>query len=82
MKKLIEWIKQSNRWKHLAGGYLIGLCADTNYCAAYASVIAGACLEYKDKVSSSANGNGMTGMVSVAFLDSASFSMAFVSLGS
>lgn len=49
MKKLIEWIKQSNRWKHLTGGYLIGLCADTNYCAAYASVIAGACLEYKDK---------------------------------
>ena len=49
MKKFIEWFKQSNRWKHIAGGYIIGLCADTNYCAAYASIIAGACLEYKDK---------------------------------
>lgn len=49
MKKLIAWFKESNRWKHLAGGFAIGLCASSLYCAAYASVIAGACLEYKDK---------------------------------
>lgn len=49
MKKIIKWIMQSNRWKHLAGGYFIGVCSDTNYCAFYASVIAGLCLEYKDK---------------------------------
>ena len=49
MKKLIEWLKTSSRWKHLLGGILIGLLADTNYCAAYTSAIAGLCLEYKDK---------------------------------
>lgn len=49
MKKVIEWFKQSNRWKHFAGGGVIGLCADTTYCAAYASAIAGASMEYKDR---------------------------------
>lgn len=49
MKKFIAWIKGSNRWKHLAGGLLIGLFASGWYCAAYTSVIAGACLEYKDR---------------------------------
>lgn len=47
--KVIEWLKRSNRWKHLAGGCLIGLCAQDAYCAAYASVIAASCLEFKDK---------------------------------
>lgn len=44
MKKVIEWFKQSNRWKHLVGGFAVGLCAGI-----LSSVIAGACLEYKDK---------------------------------
>ena len=25
-KKLIEWLAQSNRWKHLVGGFGIGIC--------------------------------------------------------
>ena len=50
MKKIIGWFKGSNRWKHLAGGLLIGFGADSNYCAAYAGIgIAGA-LELKDKL--------------------------------
>lgn len=49
MKKLVEWFKQSNRWKHLLGGFLIGLFADSIYGVAYASIIAGLCLEYKDR---------------------------------
>lgn len=49
MKKLIEWIKTSNRWKHLVGGYLIGAFSDSDYCALYASALSAACLEYKDK---------------------------------
>lgn len=49
MKKILTWIKQSNRYKHLIGGCLIGLGADSNYCAAYAGIGVAASLEYKDK---------------------------------
>lgn len=48
MKKIAEWFKQSNRWKNLLGGFIIGVFADSSYCAAYAVSIAGLCLEYKD----------------------------------
>lgn len=27
MKKLIEWLGMSNRWKHLVGGLIIGIFA-------------------------------------------------------
>ena len=48
MSTIIEWFKESNRFKHLAGGMLIGLGANSVYCAAYAGIgIAGA-LEFKD----------------------------------
>lgn len=50
MKKFIEWIKGSNRWKHLIGGILIGLGADSNYCATYAGIGVAAALELKDKL--------------------------------
>lgn len=50
MKKLIEWFKTSNRWKHLAGGILIGLGADSTYCAVYAGLGVAAALELKDKL--------------------------------
>lgn len=50
MKKVIEWLKMSNRWKHLAGGFLIGLGADSNYCAAYAGIGVAGALELKDKL--------------------------------
>ncbi|MEG2599832.1 MAG: hypothetical protein RSA66_10215 [Muribaculaceae bacterium] len=44
--------KTSNRWKHVLGGVLIGICSDSTYCAVYTSVIAGGCLELKDKLHS------------------------------
>ena len=47
-KKVIKWLKTSNRWKHLVGGLLIGLGADSWFCACYAGVGVGAALELKD----------------------------------
>ena len=49
MKKIIQWLKTSNRWKHLVGGMIIGLGADGFYCAAYAGGGIAAALEFKDK---------------------------------
>ena len=46
--KAIEWLKASNRWKHLVGGVLIGLGADSWYCACYTGIGVGAALELKD----------------------------------
>ena len=48
MKKLFEWFKGSNRWKHLLGGIGVGLLADGWYCAVYAGAGVGAAMEYKD----------------------------------
>ena len=50
MKKLIEFLRVSNRWKHLLGGALVGLCALGAWTAVYAAVIAGSCLELKDRL--------------------------------
>lgn len=50
MKKFWKWLKESNRWKHTVGGILIGLGADSNYCAAYAGIGVAAALELKDKM--------------------------------
>lgn len=49
MKKVFRWLRESNRWKHLCGGAVIGALADTSYCALYAASITGAAMEYKDK---------------------------------
>lgn len=49
MKRIIEWLKTSNRWKHLAGGVLIGACAMGWFTAAYAGILTAGALEYKDK---------------------------------
>ncbi len=50
MKNVIEWIKQSNRWKHLLGGILVGLGSNDLYCAAYSGVGVASALELKDKL--------------------------------
>lgn len=50
MKKIKEWLKTSNRGKHLLGGVLIGLFANSIYCAAYAGVGVASALELKDKL--------------------------------
>ena len=48
MKKIINWIKESNRWKHLVGGVIVGAGANDWYCAAYAGVGVAGALELKD----------------------------------
>lgn len=50
MRKIIEWFSTSNRWKHIAGGAIIGLGANSVYCAAYAGIGVAAALELKDKL--------------------------------
>ena len=60
MKKLIDFLKDSNHWKHLIGGFLVALGAmvplmlmhtpptSTLYAMLYATLVAGMCLELKD----------------------------------
>lgn len=50
MKKVLQWLQASNRWKHLVGGICIGFGADSTYCAAYAGIGVAAALEMKDKL--------------------------------
>ena len=50
MKKIIEWLSASNRWKHLVGGWLIGVGSDDWYCTLYSSTGVAAALELKDKM--------------------------------
>ena len=50
MKKLIEWLGMSNRWKHLIGGLIIGIFSFGWFTAMYAGVLTAGALEYKDKV--------------------------------
>ena len=48
MKKLIDWFKTSNRWKHVVGGLLIGLGSNGLYCAAYTGLWVAIAVELKD----------------------------------
>lgn len=50
LSKGYNWMKESNRWKHLLGGILIGIGANTLYCAAYAGIGVASALELKDKM--------------------------------
>jgi len=45
---IINWFKESNRFKHLAGGFAIGVLSNDWYCAALAGVSAAGALEFKD----------------------------------
>lgn len=49
MKKVIEWLKQSNRWKHIVGGMMVGLASNDWYCATLSGCGIAFALEYKDK---------------------------------
>lgn len=49
MRKFLDWLKTSNRWKHLAGGVLIGICARDWFSALYAGILTAGALELKDK---------------------------------
>lgn len=48
MAKIIEWFKDSNRWKHLLGGFIIGLLCNGWYCAALCGTGVAGALEFKD----------------------------------
>lgn len=62
MKKIITWLKSSNRGRHIVGGFLIGLGADDTYCALYAG--AGVAGPWNLKTSyGAANGIGLTSVV-------------------
>ena len=46
----MKWLLESNRWKHLVGGLIIGAGANTVYCAAYSGIGVASALELKDKL--------------------------------
>lgn len=50
MKKVIKWLKESNRYQHLMSGILIGAGANGLYCAAYAGIGVATALELKDRM--------------------------------
>lgn len=50
MNRIISFLKESNRWKHLAGGFVVGLCACSAFGAVYSAAVAASCLELKDKL--------------------------------
>ena len=48
MNKIISFLKESDRYKHLIGGFIVGLLALTPWTAIYAAAVAASCLELKD----------------------------------
>ena len=50
MNRFFNFLKTSNRHKHLLGSVVIGVLANTPYCAAYAGVGVACALELKDKL--------------------------------
>lgn len=50
MNKFISFLKKSNRYKHLIGGFIVGLFGISPWTAMYASIVAASCLELKDKL--------------------------------
>lgn len=50
MKKVIIWLKTSNRWKYVLGGIAIGAGANDWYCAMYAGCGIAAALKLKDRL--------------------------------
>lgn len=50
MNKIVEWFYESNRWKHLIGGFLVGLIGLNWWTALYSGIVAAGCLELKDKL--------------------------------
>lgn len=48
MKRIWQWLKDSNRLKHLGLGVAVGLGADDWYCAEYVGIGVAGSLEFKD----------------------------------
>ena len=49
MNRLIAWLRTSNRWKHLLGGFATGAVAGSAWAALMVAIVAASCLEYKDR---------------------------------
>ena len=49
MKKLWNWLKESNRWQHLLIGVMIGLLFDNLIGTSICALLVASALEYKDK---------------------------------
>lgn len=47
--KMIEWLKKSNRWKHLVGGFILGVIPPDYITGLYGGIVAASALEFKDK---------------------------------
>lgn len=43
IKDIVDWFKESNRWKHLVGGFVLGLLLTF-----ISPLTAAGCLEFKD----------------------------------
>lgn len=50
MDRIILFLKTSNRYKHLLGGFIVGLPALSPFTAIYAAIVAASCLELKDRL--------------------------------
>lgn len=50
MNKIFSFLKESNRYKHLIGGFLVGMGTCAPWAALYASIVAASCLELKDRL--------------------------------
>jgi len=48
MKRIWNWLKDSNRLQHLGLGFVYGLCADDCYSAVYGGLGVAGALEFKD----------------------------------
>ena len=48
MKKIWQWLMDSNRSKHLLLGFAYGLAANDAYCAVYGGAGVAGALEFKD----------------------------------
>ena len=49
-KKIMAFLMESNHYKHLIGGFAVGMLAFNPWAALYAGTIAASCLEFKDAV--------------------------------
>ena len=50
MKKLLDFLKESNHYKHLIGGFVISILSLSAFNAIYSAIVAASCLELKDKL--------------------------------
>lgn len=48
MKKLIKWLSESNRWKHLVGGAALMLISPNLLSGSWGVLVGASALEFKD----------------------------------